>query len=210
MKQTVILGFNFVWNIWDSLSTQLRKIYNRGLVNAEMLHVITLRTFLFKSSFFYSRKMNSVHSASHFCGSIFCWHNSFISFSHGPCSQNIWWILMWPVSSTSLFLFLYFLAMTESTRPDEQNHLYLTRSFGPQAHKACSTLSLPPFVRLYLEQSWIWSGFASYRRCQSLWSSVVKILTQAASEVGDSNSFNICLHNSTFFLGLKVEFLVWF
>lgn len=175
-----------------------------------MLHVITLRTFLFKSSFFYSRKMNSVHSASHFCGSIFCWHNSFISFSHGPCSQNIWWILMWPVSSTSLFLFLYFLAMTESTRPDEQNHLYLTRSFGPQAHKACSTLSLPPFVRLYLEQSWIWSGFASYRRCQSLWSSVVKILTQAASEVGDSNSFNICLHNSTFFLGLKVEFLVWF
>lgn len=65
---------------------------------------------------------------------------SFISFSPGHCSENIWWLLIWPVSSTSLFLFLYVLAMTESTHPSEQSHLYLTLSFGSQTHKVCNAV----------------------------------------------------------------------
>lgn len=50
--------------------------------------------------------------------------------------MNIWWLLIWPVSSTSLFLFLFFL----STHPSEQNHPYLTLSFGSQTHKVCNTV----------------------------------------------------------------------
>lgn len=66
----------------------------------------------------------------------------FISFSLWPCSKNIWWLLTWPVSSTSLFLFLYVLTMTEFTHPCKHNHLYLTLSFGSQTHKTCHTSHL--------------------------------------------------------------------
>lgn len=48
---------------------------------------------------------------------MFCLLLNFISCSPGPCPSNIWWLLIWPVSSASLFLFLYFLAMTRVHTP---------------------------------------------------------------------------------------------
>lgn len=53
-----------------------------------------------------------------------CWHVSYLFFS--GAQGRLWWLIISPVSWTSLFLFLYVLAMTEFTHPSEHSHLYLT------------------------------------------------------------------------------------
>lgn len=87
----------------------------------------------------------------HFWSFISCWHIYCISSSPGPCSENIWWLLMWPWSRTSLFLFRYFLVMTKSTRPSEQDQPYLTLSSASQAHK-----TVPHFPSLCFHPTQLW------------------------------------------------------